>query len=259
VIERSGFKSTIPNLKKEMTVSLETSSRFVAFIAIFTALAAVLDSIPIIPGFYGGIWDSWLFLMSPLFGIILGPIGGAAAIAMGSFIGHLVYFRDPFELLFMWGAPLGAGISGLVFQQRWKPVIIIYTGLLLAYFVTPVSWQLPLWGIWDVLVGFGVLVVFSVIVNTRVWPEAGDRRNVIGLLFATVIGLETDVLFRVFILVPCQTYWLFYGISVEGLQALWVVAGIVTPLKIIMSALVGLAVGISLIRFIPHRGESEES
>ncbi len=241
-----------------MAVSLETSSRFVALMATFSALAVILDSIPIIPGFYSGVWDSWLFLMSPLFGIILGPIGGAASIAMGSFIGHLVYFRNPFELLFMWGAPLGAGISGLVFQRRWKPVILIYSGLLLAYFLTPVSWQLPLWGIWDVLVGFGVLVIFSVIADTRLWPEAGDCRNIIGLLFATVIGLESDVLFRVFILVPCQTYWLFYGLSVEGLQVLWVVAGIVTPLKIIMSTLVGLAVGISLIRFIPPRGESED-
>lgn len=113
--------------------------------------------------------------------------------------------------------------------------------------------------IWDVLVGFGVLVVFSVIVNARLWPESGDSRNIIGLLFTTVIGQESDVLFRVFIPVPCQTYWLFYGLSVEGLQALWVVAGILTPLKIIMSALVGLAVGIALVRFILHRGESEES
>jgi hypothetical protein len=236
-----------------MTVSLETSSRFVAFIAIFTALAAVLDSIPIIPGFYGGVWDSWLFLMSPLFGIILGPIGGAVSIAMGSFIGHLVYFRDPYELLFMWGAPLGAGISGLVFQRRWKPVFIIYTGLLLAYLVTPVSWQLPLWGIWDVLVGFGVLVLFSVIVNTRLWPESGDRRNVIGLLFATVIGLESDVLLRVFFLVPCQTYWFFYGLTVEGLQILWWGAGFVTPLKVLMAVVVGLTIGFSLIRIIPNQ------
>lgn len=242
-----------------MTVSLETSSRFVAFMAIFTALAAVLDSIPIIPGFYSGVWDSWLFLMSPLFGIILGPLGGAAAIAMGSFIGHLVYFRDPFELLFMWGAPLGAGIAGLVFQRKWKPVFIVYTGLLLAYFVTPVSWQLPLWGIWDVLVGFGILVVFSVIVNTRLWPESGERRNVIGLFFATVIGLESDVLFRVFILVPCQTYWLFYGLSVEGLQILWWGAGFVTPLKVLMAVVVGLTIGFSLIRFLQNQNSVENS
>jgi len=240
-----------------MTVSLETSSRFVAFMAIFAALAAVLDSIPIIPGFYSGIWDSWLFLMSPLFGIILGPLGGAAAIAMGSFIGHLVYFRDPFELLFMWGAPLGAGIAGLVFQRKWKPVIIIYTGLLLAYFVTPVSWQLPLWGIWDVLVGFGILVVFSVIANTRLWPEVGEHRNVIALLFATIIGLESDVLFRVFILVPCQTYWLFYGLSVEGLQILWWGAGFVTPLKVLMAVVIGLTIGFSLIRILPNQNSTE--
>ena len=122
-----------------MAVLIDSNSRFVAFVSTFTALAVVLDSIPIIPGFYSGVWNSWIFMISPIFGIILGPIIGATSIALGSFIGHLIYFRDPFEFLFMFGAPLGAGISGLVFQKQWKPVLAIYSFLLAGYFLTPVS------------------------------------------------------------------------------------------------------------------------
>jgi hypothetical protein len=218
--------------------------------AIFSALAIILDSIPIIPGFYSGVWDSWLFLMSPLFGIILGPLVGAASISLGSFIGHLIYFRDPFELIFMWGAPLGAGIAGLVYQKRWKEVIILYSGLLAGYFITPISWQLPLWGIWDILVGFCVILIFSMLCHMQYWERTGEYREKYLLFFATMIGLESDVLFRVFILIPGQTYRLFYGFSVEGLQTLWWSAGFIIPLKVIMSVVVVLLVGKSLIRIL---------
>ncbi|TFG34507.1 hypothetical protein EU527_03015 [Candidatus Thorarchaeota archaeon] len=241
-----------------MAAPIDNQSRVVAFVSIFTAIAVVLDSIPIIPGFYSGVWDSWLFLISPLYGIILGPVVGATSIAMGSFIGHLVYFRDPFELLFMFGTPLGAGISGLVFQKRWSPVLAIYSFLLAGYFITPVSWQLPMWGVWDILVGFGILLIFSFISSMKIWKRTWKQEHVLGLLFAIVIGLETDVLFRVFVLVPGQTYRFFYGLTIEALQAIWWGAGFITPLKVIMSVTVGLMVGNSLLRLLPSEMISED-
>lgn len=230
-----------------MPVVFDNQSRYVAFIATFTAIAIVLDSIPIIPGFYSGVWDSWLFLTCPLYGIILGPIVGATSIAMGGFIGHLVYFRDPFEFLFMFGAPLGAYVSGLIFQRRGRLVLMIYSCLLGGYFITPISWQLPLWGVWDILFGYGILLVFLAINRTEIWKQ----KQVLRLLFAIVIGLETDVLFRVFVFVPCQTYWFFYGLTVEGLQAIWWGAGFITPLKVFISAIVGLILVNTLLTVLP--------
>lgn len=231
-----------------MAILIDNQSRFVAFISTFSALAVALDSIPIIPGFYSGVWDSWLFLISPLYGIILGPVVGAASIAIGSFIGHLIYFRDPFELLFMFGTPLGAGISGLIFQKRWQPVLPIYSLLLVSYFITPVSWQLPILGVWDVLVGFGVLLFFSFTGALKGWKRTWKQDTVLRLLFAIMIGLEIDVLFRVFVFVPCQTYWLFYGLTVESLQYIWWGAALVTPLKVLLAGLAGIAVGFPLIQ-----------
>ncbi|WP_455278795.1 hypothetical protein [[Eubacterium] cellulosolvens] len=45
-------------------------------IVTFAAVAAVLDSIPGIPQFESGVWYSWIFLVVPLFGFILGPVDG---------------------------------------------------------------------------------------------------------------------------------------------------------------------------------------
>jgi len=225
-----------------------TGSRSITFTAIFAAMIAVLDSIPMIPVFYGGIWDSWGFMLSPIIGILLGPVYGAISVGLGGLVGHLVYFRDPIELLFMLGAPVGAGIAGLAYQQRWRIVFATYSLLLLGYFITPVTWSLSLLGIWDVLVGFVILLAVTVISNlNKTGRELLSSTN-LKLILATVIALESDILVRIFILIPGQTYWTYYAMPLELLQGLWIVAGIITPIKVILAALATITIGQSLLR-----------
>ncbi len=226
-------------------------SQFVAFTAVFAAMAAVLDLI-LTPGFYSGIWDSWIFLLSPIVGVLLGPVGGFVAIGIGSIVGHMLFFRDVFELVYMIGAPLGAAMAGLVYEKRWKMVCTIYTVLLGGYLIYPVSWVLPLFGIWDILVGFGFVLVFAALTHNGWWEEESEKKNLLNLIFCTVIGLETDILTRVFLLVPGQTYWLFYGFTVEDLQVLWLGAGIITPIKVIMAVLLMVTVGYQVLKALPH-------
>ncbi|MFW9919449.1 MAG: hypothetical protein ACFFED_07605 [Candidatus Thorarchaeota archaeon] len=234
-----------------MAIPIESSkSHFIAFSAIFAAMAAALDLI-LTPGFSSGIWDSWIFLLSPIVGVLLGPIGGFAAIGIGSLIGHILFFRDVFELLYMIGAPIGAAMAGLVYQRRWKPVLIIYSGLLAGYFLYPVSWTLPLFGIWDILVGFGFVVLFSVLVNRQWWNEMSREKDLLRLIFCTVIGLESDILTRVFLLVPGQTYWIFYGFTPEDLQLLWLGAGIITPIKVLLAVIMMVTIGYQVLRVLP--------
>lgn len=225
-------------------------SQFVAFTAVFAAMAAALDFI-LTPGFYSGIWDSWIFLLSPLVGVLLGPIGGFVAIGIGSIAGHMLFFRDVFELVYMIGAPLGAAMAGLVYEKRWKLVFTIYTLLLGGFLIYPVSWALPLFGIWDILVGFGFVLVFTVLTRRGWWEDENDKRNLLNLVFCTVIGLETDILTRVFLLVPGQTYWLFYGFTVEDLQIIWLGAGIITPIKVLLAVILMVTVGYQVLKVIP--------
>ncbi|MFX0107126.1 MAG: hypothetical protein ACFE7R_02490, partial [Candidatus Hodarchaeota archaeon] len=181
--------------------------------------------------------------------VLLGPYLGAISVGLGTLVGHFVYFRDPFELLFMIGAPLGSAVAGLIYQKRWRPVLGIYTLLLAGYFVYPVSWILPLWGIWDILVGYGLLLVYAFIVpRIEITTERLD--TVKKLLFSTVIGLEADILLRVFILVPGQTYWLFYGLEPAQLQLLWVGAAFITPIKVALATIVSIVLGLSLMQFL---------
>ncbi|MFW9830257.1 MAG: hypothetical protein ACFFD8_00545 [Candidatus Thorarchaeota archaeon] len=229
-------------------------SRIVGFLAVFTALVAVLDAIPIIPGLYSGIWDSWIFLLSPIIGVLLGPLYAMISVGLGSFLGHFIYFRDPFEFLFMFGAVLGSACAALIFQRRWKPVLIIYTVLLVGYFLTPISWFLPLIGIWDILLGFGLLIMFSIFTNQKLRSLSPSQDQWFRLLFCAMIGLEADILLRVFILVPGQTYWLFYGWTSEVLWWIWMTAGFITPTKVALATLFTVTIGFSLLKLLPRAG-----
>ncbi|MBD3405424.1 MAG: hypothetical protein GF411_04705 [Candidatus Lokiarchaeota archaeon] len=227
-----------------------SNTRSVTLVAVFAAMITVLDSIPVFPGFSSGIWDSWMFVLSPLVGIMLGPVLGAISVGIGTFAGHLIFFRDPFEFFFMFGAPLGSASAGFLYRKKWKPVLGFYLLFLGAYAAYPVSWRLPLWGIWDVLLAFLILILFialQVHPRTTQWMNGTKSSR---LVFSTTIGLELDVLFRIFVFIPGQTYWLFYGFTVEQLQVLWSVAAIITPLKVALATVLTLAIAAPLLRMV---------
>jgi hypothetical protein len=227
-------------------------SRVVAYLAVFIALVTVFDIIPMLPGFYGGIWDSWIFLLAPILGVLLGPIFSMVSVGLGSLLGHIIYFRDPFELLFMLGAAAGTACAALIFQRRWKPVFLFYTVLLGGYFLYPITWTLPLIGIWDILLAYFLLLLFAILIKYQWWPINPWKDIWLLLLFAAIIGLEADILFRVFVLVPGQTFWLFYGLTPEVLSLIWVSAGVVTPTKVALGTLFTVTLGYSLLRLLPR-------
>jgi len=136
-------------------------------------------------------------------------------------------------------------ISALVFKRKWGIVLAYYFALLAGFFAAPVSWQLPFWGMWDVYLAFGTLLLLAF--TTTKWKSLWDTKSKIRLLyvlaFSTLIGLEADVLFRIFIFVPCQTYTLFYGYGVGELQAIWALGAVETPIKVALSVIVTAMVG----------------
>ena len=232
-------------------------STFVSTVAVFAAFNVICDSLmgpplPVPPS----VWYSWGFMATPITGIVLGPYAGFLSSLIGVMIGHSIYFRDPYEFLFTLGAPIGAMISGFLFRGRWKIALIYYTALLAIYFITPVAWQLPIWGMWNVYLAYASLLVAMIVVRKKSFkPESK------GLLYAIAlcafIGLEADVLFRIFVFIPCQTYRLpFYELDIEALRSIWSLAAVETSIKAAMATIVTVIVGPPLIRVIKKSGFS---
>lgn len=231
-------------------------STFVSLIAIFAAFNVICDSLVSSPLPYSGVWHSWIFILEPLTGIILTPLASFFSALIGVMIGHFVNFLDVYEFLFTLGAPIGAMISSLIFRGKWSIALIYYTALLGAFFVTPVSWQLPFWGMWDVYLAFICLLIVSVIVKKwrKLWNTKSSSRLIYILALSTFIGLEADVLFRIFILIPCQTYQLFYNWDVNALQGIWVLGAVETSTKAALSTIIAATVGLPIITAIRKMG-----
>jgi hypothetical protein len=217
-------------------------TRMVSMIAVFAALNVVFDAI-IIPQFSSGVWFGLVYLIVPITGIVLGPYAGFLSTLMGVFVGHAISPRGVEEFLFTFGAPLGAMISGMLFQKKWKLVFIYYTVLLLSYFITPTAWQLPIWGMWDVYGAYLVLLITMVFI----WLK-GDRINPLKndmflYGFCAFIGLEADILFRIFVFIPGQTYQSIYGLPLGVLQEIWVAGALITPFKVAISTIITALLG----------------
>jgi len=222
-------------------------SQFLALVAIFASINVVSDSFVSLPEFPSGVWYSWNFLLEALTGIVLGPFAGFTATLIGVMIGHYIYFIDVYEFLFTIGAPIGAMLSAFLFRGKWKPALVYYTALFLAYFVTPTAWQLPIWGMWDTYLAYAVLIAAILMIRKGMW-EHGSKRLPFLLAASAFVGLEADVLFRIFIFVPCQTYQLFYGFSVETLQLVWIAGAVGTPIKAALSTLLTVVAGHPLVK-----------
>ena len=210
---------------------------------IFISLSVVLVTVPYL---------TWLFMRDVL--QIESDAGRQAvnlaiAVLIGVLLGHFVNYRGPAEFLFMMGAPVGAMISGHVFRGRIRVAAVYQTALLAGYFLTPVAWELPIWGMWDTYVIYVLLMWRAVRVSKRfdVWSFRGliDRwkdRPTLRFLFSALIGLESDILFRIFLFIPCQTYSLFYGFNVETLRYIWMGGALVTPFQVAISLVAGALV-----------------
>ncbi|HID90850.1 TPA: hypothetical protein EYP44_02695 [Candidatus Bathyarchaeota archaeon] len=235
-------------------VPIRTRSQLISTVIVLAAVGTVLDSV-LTPGFTAGVWFGLIFMISPLTGIILGPYAGFLSVLISILIGHSVMFRETvYEFLFAIGAPIGAAMSGLLFRGRWKPVFLYYTGALAAFLLTPVSWQLPLWGIWDCLLAYLAIVPAAAIIGRWTAEPLDLKRLPIVLALCALIGLEADVLFRIFVFVPCQTYRLFYGFTPEVLRVIWITtAPTITPAKVAVSAFFTSSIGASLAKAMAGR------
>ena len=224
-------------------------SRRTALIALFAVMSIALDSM-VTPGFSSGIWFGWVFVMSPITGMVLGPRDGFIATLISVMVGHTIVFRDSaFEFIFTLGAPIGSAVSGMVFRGERVKILAYYAALLAAYFLTPIAWSLPLWGMWDVY--FAVLVLLALIFLEGIGRSDLIRGPRTIAALSALFGLEADVLFRIFVLIPCRGYNVFYGLTPEVLTMIWSVpAPLITPIKVAISASIATMLIPSILRVL---------
>jgi len=210
-------------------------SLWIALTAVFAALHATLYFLtpPIL-------WRNWAIYLEPIEGILLGPTAGFFAALLGSIIGRTVKPTDPTMFIFgVIAEPIGVLVCGMLVKGKWQMALPIYATTLVAYFAHPFGRWFPLWTIADVLVAFALIYPAA---RVGKWIcEANVKRLAVSLLLISFIGIATDALMRVFLLVPGGLHTLFtsnpdvvYGLFVAGAADSFIEDALVVAVSIVV-------------------------
>jgi hypothetical protein len=233
-------------------VSLRTQTRRIATVAIFAAIYAVLDQIPVsrLVGVSSSLTMAEVF--SPLVGMILGPFAGGASVVLGTFVaapGHPLVF-DGLDFI---PALMAAVTAGLAIKRRAVWAVALSLALLAVYSLDPYS--LPMIRVGQVPVPFYWLQIVAIVAYVVTWysAERGLRIATPDLLIAATVLLATmnaevggGIMYEnVFVLT-----------GLEGASAMirsWPTFFYLYPIERAFFAVVGSAVAIPVLRAIPRQ------
>jgi len=213
-------------------------------VGVFAAFHVVLYLLP------SPLWRNWAVFLEPIEGIILGPYAGSLTAFIGCGLGRIIK-PDPQWMFGVVAEPSGVLAVGFLAKGNWKPVALIYSVMLGAYFIHPFGQMFPLWTIADIIIAF--FLVYPVAkIGKSVYGKNSFNLTVAAVLIFFV-GAVTDSLVRVFLLVPVRLYD-FFGWPYDFLYNFVFVPGAVISfaedgLAIIVAVLVGVPIIIALRRF----------
>lgn len=182
--------------------------------------------------------------MEALEGIILGPSAGFFAALLGSSIGRWI---RPDPLFWMFGIvaePVSVLAAGLLSRAKWKPVLLGYAAMLLAYFATPYGRGLPVWTVLDVLLA--LVLIYPTARLSKYLFKTEARQLPIALAFVSFVCVATDSMVRIFLLIPCGLYSLFFN-SFGALFTVFVGAAVDSYIEDFLVVIVSLIVGVPLL------------
>jgi hypothetical protein len=152
---------------------------------------------------------------------------------------------DPVTFVFgVIAEPVAVLVCAMLAKGKWQMVLPIYGAVLVTYFVHPFGRWFPLWTIADVLIAL-VLIYPSAKIGKWV-SEPNLKRLTVSLLLISFIGIATDALMRIFLLVPVGLYTLLTS-SPDVVYGVFVVGAVDSFIEDALVIAVSLAVGVPVL------------
>jgi len=223
----------------------------IGLISVFAALHATLYflSPPTATFFFTyALWRNWAIYLEPLEGIILGPEAGFYAALIGSVAGRTMRPTDPASWIYgVIAEPLGVLVCAFLARGRWKSVLPIYAIMLIAYLMH------PFFGMWfplsflAVLDSLAAFVLIYPVAKIGRWVFKGNvQRLSLSLVLISFVGIATDALVRVFLLVPAGL-WLMFTPFPDVAYEIFVAGAIGSYIEDILVVIVSFAGGVPLL------------
>ena len=220
--------------------------------AVFGALHATLYFMSF------GLWRNWGIYLESIEGIVLGPGVGFLAAFSGSLTARIIR-PDPLWMFGVIAEPFAVMTAGFLSRGKWKPVLAVNATMLSAYFVHPFGRLLPIWTILDVLLA--LFIIYPTAKFSKYFFEGNIKRlsTPLVLVLVSFVSIATDSLVRIFLLIPCGLYNLFFA-SFEELYGVFVGAAVSSYIEdvivVIVSFLVGVPLLVSILRLKLFEGRT---
>ncbi|MGB9756339.1 MAG: hypothetical protein ACPLVJ_00960, partial [Candidatus Bathyarchaeales archaeon] len=155
---------------------------------------------------------------------------------------------DDFWMFGIIAEPISVLVAGLLAKKKWKPVLGLYAITLSAYFMhpygNPFGQGLPLWTILDVI--FAFFLIYPAAKFGGNLFDMNFKRLPIKLVLISFVCIATDSLVRVFLLIPCGLYDLFFP-NFNAIYLEFVKDAVYSYIEDLIVVLVSFVVGVPLL------------
>lgn len=190
--------------------------------------------------------------LSPVFGLILGPIAGPMAVLLGNTIKTLTPTPSPYGLPFVPAAALSALTAYLLVTKKWwVSSIILLIMLVISMFLPPFypvteQWLVYTVAFYDKIIALVIMPIVVKLINSN--SVELKYLGLYGLFFA---ARELDKAFGCFIFAVPAVYTGIFGISdVDFVRSLYMVSPLYYLIAYIVEALIVTAVAIPIVKVI---------
>ena len=173
----------------------------------------------------------------------MGPWVGFSAALIGSMTARVVKPTDVWTFGVI-AEPLGVLACGLLAKGRWKPTVMIYALMLVAYFLHPLGRSLPVWTVFDILLAL-VLIFPAAKLSGSLYKENVKSLS-LALLLISFVGIATDSLVRVFLLIP-MGFYSFFGWTPEVVNLIFITGAVDSYIEDVLVVIVSYLVGVPIL------------
>jgi len=189
--------------------------------------------------------------LSPVLGVLLGPVAGFVAVLTGN---ALKFLTTPsiYSLPFIPAAPLSALAAGLLTEKKWSASVVIMIAMLVtALFAPPFNPVSEYWYVY--LVAFYDKIAALVLIPVTCWllRREGKAHYYVALYLLMFVSREFDKAFGCTVFAFPQVYQGVFGIAkVSTVRKLYLVSPLFYLAEYIIEGLVAFAVAIPLIEAV---------
>ncbi len=236
----------------KLKLNSNLATKYVALIAIFSALYAILRIVPLGPMIGMPQTFSFSDALAPLLGIILGPFAGGISVIIGTFAAAA--FGKPLFFLGLDFLPafINCVAMGLLIKRKWVPVAIIYAALLGIFLLSP--YTLVMISVGDLAIPFvwlhivGLMVLLSPLRSKAVdnikkfnIPRLALSLAVLAFIGTMMQHLTGNLLYQLILGQPIGTMVAAQFVPV------WIAAFYAYPVERTLMVLIAVLIGVPLI------------